>query len=118
MPSSNDIELYKQSHQMTVAAGAKASHLIDAAPQALQQTLQGWKSDPVCPSGNYGVPLDVIAIAASKGRFFVPSTPEEKQTAEALAHYYTAAIDTQKKWALFPPHQKRGLTPPDPLTFT
>jgi hypothetical protein len=48
---------------------------------------------------------------------FVPSTPDEKQIAGALAEYYTAASAAQRKWALLPQNQKQGLSPPDPLTF-
>ncbi len=47
---------------------------------------------------------------------FVPNTLEEKQIAEALAHYYTAATNAQRKWALLLANQKQGLTP-DPLAF-
>jgi hypothetical protein len=117
MPTSNDIDLYKQANGAMEAEKATASQLIGGAAQSLQQTLQGWEVDPVCPSGNYGVPPDVLAITLNRQRVFSPKTREEREIAKALARYYAAAASVQRKWALLSPNQKQGLPVPDPLAF-
>lgn len=114
--SSSDEDSYKLAQEEAVDAKAKASQLIGQAPGPLQGSLRDWETDPICPSG-HGVPPDILAIASNRTRIFVSNTPEEKQIAGALARYYTATTNAQKKWALLRPYQKQGLTPPEPLAF-
>ncbi len=117
MSTSTDIDLYNHARGEMVAARTKASQLISQAATSLQNGLRGWETNPYCPSGNYGLPPDVLAVAIAAQRFFVSTTTEEKEIAKALALYYTIGTDAQKKWALLLSNQQQGLTPPDPLTF-
>ncbi len=108
MSTPTDIALYNHAKGGMVAARTKASQLISQATTSLQNALWGWETNAYCPSGNYGVPPDVLAVAIAAQRIFVSTTTEEKEIAEALAHYYTEGTDAQKKWALLLPQSATG----------